>query len=92
MTPRLSTLGRTKLNFADWEWHQSSDCDACKMAAGKGAEHWHGVERSSGAHRVTRQHYLTRILASLLVIPCTEQTAYENGLVGPPHQWYDIQG
>jgi predicted nucleic acid-binding protein len=38
-------------------------------------ELWHGVERATGTHKVTRQRYA--VLESLPVIPYTEQTAYE---------------
>jgi tRNA(fMet)-specific endonuclease VapC len=41
------------------------------------AELWHGVERAAGAHRAKRQQYLQTVLASLLVLPYTELTAYE---------------
>ncbi len=45
------------------------------------AELWHGVEGAAGAHRAKRQQYLQTVLASLPVIPYTEQTAYEHARV-----------
>jgi predicted nucleic acid-binding protein len=42
------------------------------------AELWHGVDRVVGPHRAKRQQYLQTVLASLPVIPYTEQTAYEH--------------
>jgi tRNA(fMet)-specific endonuclease VapC len=52
-----------------------------ELAAVTVAELWHGVERASGAHRTRRQQYLQTVLASLPVIPYTEQTAYEHARV-----------
>jgi tRNA(fMet)-specific endonuclease VapC len=45
------------------------------------AELWHGVERASPEHKSRRQHYLQTILASLAVVPYTEQTAYEHARI-----------
>src|ERR1700691_3509796 len=39
------------------------------------AELWHGVERSSGTHRLKRERYLRDICAGLPVIPYTEAIA-----------------
>ena len=41
-----------------------------------------GVERAAGTRRVKRQQYLQTVLASLPVVPYTEQTAYEHARIG----------
>ena len=61
------------------------------------AELWHGVERATGPHRAKRQQYLQNILASLPIVPYTEQTAYEHARIwaelessGKPIGYYDL--
>src|SRR5580700_11793817 len=62
-------------------WVASRPNDRFEIAAITVAELWHGVERSTGKHRVTRQRYLNAILDSLPIIPYTEQTAYEHARI-----------
>lgn len=62
-------------------WVASRPDEQFEVAAVTVAELWHGVERATGAHKVRRQQYLQTILASLPVIPYTEQTAYEHARV-----------
>ncbi len=59
-------------------WVVSRPDEQFEVAAITVAELWHGVERATGTHKVKRQQYLQTILASLPVIPYTEQTAYEH--------------
>ncbi len=59
-------------------WVVSRPDEQFEVAAVTVAELWHGVERATGTHKVKRQQYLQTILASLPVIPYTEQTAYEH--------------
>jgi tRNA(fMet)-specific endonuclease VapC len=59
-------------------WVASRPDEQFEVAAVTVAELWHGVERATGTHKVKRQQYLKTILASLPVIPYTEQTAYEH--------------
>ncbi len=62
-------------------WVAARPDEQFEVAAVTVAELWHGVERATGAHRAKRQHYLQTVLASLPVIPYTEQTAYEHARV-----------
>ena len=62
-------------------WAAARPDEQFEVAAVTVAELWHGVERATGAHKAKRQHYLRTILASLPVIPYTEQTAYEHARV-----------
>jgi tRNA(fMet)-specific endonuclease VapC len=59
-------------------WVSSRSSDQFEVAAITVAELWHGVERASGKYRIRRQHYLQSVLASLPVIPYTDQTAYQH--------------
>ena len=56
-------------------WLEGQPDEVFEVAAITVAELWHGVERADAAHRGRRQQYLQRLLASLPVIPYTEQTA-----------------
>ena len=56
-------------------WLESQPNDRCEIAAITIAELWHGVERSSGTHRLKRERYLRDICAGLPVIPYTEAIA-----------------
>src|SRR5207253_6201577 len=58
-------------------WVASRPNDQFEIAAITVAELWHGVERATGTHKVTRQRYLSAVLEYLPIIPYTEQTAYE---------------
>ena len=63
------------------QWVTSRPNDRFEIAAITVAELWHGVERATGAHKVTRQRYLKAVLGSLPIIPYTEQTAYEHARI-----------
>src|SRR6266566_653113 len=45
-------------------WVTSRPNDRFEVAAITVAELWHGVERATGTHKVTRQRYLDAVLAS----------------------------
>ena len=60
------------------QWVAARPDEQFEVAAVTVAELWHGVERATGSHRAKRQQYLQTVLASLPVIPYTEQTAYEH--------------
>jgi tRNA(fMet)-specific endonuclease VapC len=62
-------------------WVISRPNDRFEVAAITVAELWHGVERATGTHKVTRQRYLDAVLESLPIIPYTEQTAYEHARI-----------
>jgi len=62
-------------------WVATRPDEQFELAAITVSELWHGVERATGAHRTKRQQYLQTVLASLPVIPYTEQTAYEHARV-----------
>lgn len=62
-------------------WVAARPDEQFEVAAVTVAELWHGVERATGVHRTKRQQYLQTVLASLPVIPYTEQTAYEHARV-----------
>src|SRR5437660_12642907 len=59
-------------------WVKSRPNDRFEIAAITVAELWHGVERATGTHKVTRQRYLSAVLEYLPIIPYTEQTAYDH--------------
>jgi|SRR5277367_4192562 len=59
-------------------WLESQPNDPCEIAAITIAELWHGVERSSGAHRLKRETYLRDICSGLPIIAYTETTALEH--------------
>src|SRR5258708_22795299 len=63
------------------DWVASSPNDRFEIAAITVAELWHGVERATGTHKITRQGYLNALLESLPVIPYTEQTAFEHARI-----------
>jgi tRNA(fMet)-specific endonuclease VapC len=67
-------------------WLESQPNDPCEIAAITIAELWHGVERSSGTHRLKRERYLQDICASLPIIPYTETTALEHARI-----WADLE-
>ena len=70
-----------KGTFALQRWVAARADEQFEVAAITVAELWHGVERATGAHKAKRQQYLQAILASLPVIPYTEQTACEHARV-----------
>ena len=55
--------------------------DRSEIAAITVAELWHGVERATGTHKVTRLRYLNSVLGSVPIIPYTEETAYEHARI-----------
>jgi tRNA(fMet)-specific endonuclease VapC len=62
-------------------WVASQPDERFEIAAVTVAELWHGVERATSAHKEKRRRYLQNLLASLPVIPYTEQTAYEHARI-----------
>jgi tRNA(fMet)-specific endonuclease VapC len=62
-------------------WVASHPNEQFEIAAITVAELWHGVERATGQHKAKRQQYLQTLLASLPIIPYTEQTAYEHARI-----------
>ena len=78
-------------------WLASHPDEKFEIAGITVAELWHGVERAIGQHRTKRQQYLQTILASLPVIPYTEETAYIHARIwaelesfGNPIGYYDL--
>ena len=55
--------------------------DLFEVAAITVAELWRGAERASAAHKARRQRYLQTVLATVPVLPYTEQTAYEHARI-----------
>jgi len=70
-----------KVAFDLQNWVASRPNDQFEIAAITVAELWHGVERATGTHKVTRQRYLSAVLEYLPIIPYTEQTAYEHARI-----------
>jgi len=62
-------------------WLASHADDQFEIAAITVAELWHGVERATGAHKASREHYLRALLDVLPIIPYTEQTAYHHARI-----------
>ncbi|MCI0539675.1 MAG: PIN domain-containing protein [Verrucomicrobiales bacterium] len=62
-------------------WLGSRPDDLFELAAITVAELWHGVERAAAAHKAGRLQYLQTVLASLPILPYTEQTAYEHARI-----------
>lgn len=62
-------------------WVASQSDERFEVASITVAELWHGVERATKTHKAKRQQYLQTILASLPIVPYTEQTAYEHARV-----------
>ncbi len=75
---------RGVLDLQSWAASQSNE--KFEIAAITVAELWHGVERATGQHRTKRRQYLQTVLASLPIIPYTEQTAYEHARI-----WADLE-
>jgi tRNA(fMet)-specific endonuclease VapC len=67
-------------------WVASRPHDRFEVAAITVAELWHGVERATEPHQSRRRRYLEALVATLPVIPYTEQTAYEHARL-----WADLQ-
>lgn len=68
-------------------WVESLPKERFEIAAITVAELWHGVERATGTHKISRQRYLSSILESLPIIAYTEQTAYEHARL-----WAELEG
>ena len=68
------------------KWVASLPSDQFEIAAITVAELWHGVERATGTHRITRERYLQAVLESVPIIPYTEQTAYEHARI-----WVELE-
>lgn len=62
-------------------WVVSRPNEQFEIAGITVAELWQGVERATGAQRTRRERYLRPILASMPIIPYTEQTAYEHSRI-----------
>lgn len=62
-------------------WVASRSNERFELAAITVAELWHGVERATGTHKLTRQRYLDTLLDSLPIIPYTEHTAYRHARI-----------
>jgi tRNA(fMet)-specific endonuclease VapC len=62
-------------------WLSLHEDDDLAIAAVTVAELWHGLERASPGHRLTRQRYLETFLAAVVVLPYTELTAYIHGRI-----------
>ena len=62
-------------------WVASRPSDQFEIAAITVAELWHGVERATGTHRITRERYLQTVLDAVPIIPYTEQTAHEHARI-----------
>ena len=75
-----------KTAFDLQQWVAARPDEQFEVAAITVAELWHGVERATGAHRAKRRQYLQTVIASLPVIPYTEQTAYEHA-----HVWAELR-
>src|SRR5882762_6800014 len=50
-------------------WEASRPKDRFEITAITVAKLWHGVERATGTHKVTRQRYLDAVLESLPIVP-----------------------
>src|SRR5271154_1805708 len=55
--------------------------DQLAIAAVTVAELWHGVERASAAHLGPRQRYIETFISTVVVLPYTDQTAYEHARI-----------
>jgi tRNA(fMet)-specific endonuclease VapC len=67
-------------------WLASHANDRFEIAAITVAELWHGVERAVEPQKSKRRKYLETVVASLPIIPYTEQTAYEHARI-----WAELQ-
>ncbi len=62
-------------------WAATRSVDAFELAAITVSELWHGVERATGVHKAKRRRYLEALLASMTIIPFTEQAAYQHARI-----------
>jgi tRNA(fMet)-specific endonuclease VapC len=70
-----------KGSFDVTSWLTTRAEDQFEVAAITVAELWHGVERATVQHKTKRKQYLEGVLASLPIIPYTEQTAHEHARI-----------
>src|SRR5271170_4858740 len=68
------------------DWAASRPKDRFAVAAITIAELWHGVERATEPHKSKRRNYLEAVVATLPIIPYTEQAAYEHARL-----WADLE-
>ncbi|MGH9498243.1 MAG: PIN domain-containing protein [Terriglobales bacterium] len=71
-------IGGERGTFDLAAWVASQPDERFEIASITVAELWHGVERAAGPHKSRRREYLEAVVATLPVIPYTEQTAYEH--------------
>jgi len=64
-------------------WVKSRLNDRFEIAAITVAELWHGAERATGTHKVTRQRYLDALLESLPIIPTPNRRRTSMHVSGP---------
>jgi tRNA(fMet)-specific endonuclease VapC len=57
-------------------WFAGQPGENFEIAAITVAELWHGVERATGARRLTRKKFLQEVISSLPVVAYTEEIAY----------------
>jgi predicted nucleic acid-binding protein len=62
-------------------WMSEHGPEGFEVAAITVAELWHGVERATGKHHDTREHYVRATLEELPKIPYTETTALEHARI-----------
>lgn len=74
-------IGGEKGAFDLAAWLISRGDDEFEIAAITVAELWHGVERTTGAHKSARESYLRALLDPLPILPYTEQTAFQHARV-----------
>ena len=75
-----------KGSFDLMAWVASRPDDSFNVAAITVSELWHGVVRAVEPHRAKRRQYLRNILASLPIIPYTDQTACQHARL-----WADLE-
>ena len=59
-------------------WSMAHADEQFEIAAITVAELWHGVERAGAPHKSRRERYLREVLSGLLIVPYTEETAYQH--------------
>lgn len=70
-----------KGSFNLGSWVAARPNDQFAIAAVTVAELWHGVEGATGSHKAKRIGYIQAFLASVPIIPYTDQTAYEHARI-----------
>jgi len=56
-------------------WMESRREEPIQVAAITIAELWHGVERGTGSHKISRIEYLSKIIEAVPVLPYTKETS-----------------